>query len=322
MMPPVTPDAAPEGPDAAPDAGAPEAAPVSAFSDRCLGIQPLATPSSITLEIDTNNFKGDFSEVVACVGHDLPGNDGFVALEMTIGQKWHVHVNPASADFDPAVYILASCDERACSKVTAIDECGAGKSEHLSFLVPATGTYFVGIDSAARGGGTSTVLIFQPTCGNGTTEHSETCDDNNNTSGDGCDSLCRKEFTAPAITELEPNDDPHAANVLKVAGRMTVMGMVATRCDHDMYSVSLTQPGTIRATVSATTVACGAEMAPINLSLIGADGLTAVSGVTMSAINDCPALEAKDLPAGEYFVVLRRATGETSWPYQMVVEAP
>jgi cysteine-rich repeat protein len=322
MKPPVVPDAGPVE-DAAPDAGGPEAPPASAFSDRCLAITPLGASTSISLDIDTNNFKGDFSEVVACVGHDLPGNDGFVALDMVGGQKWHVHVNPVSADFDPAVYILASCDERACSKVTAIDECGPGKSEHLSFLAPQTGTYFVGIDSAVRGGGVSSVLIFRPTCGNGTAEHSETCDDNNNLSGDGCDSLCRKEFTAASVTELEPNDDPRAANVLAVAGKsMIVSGLVASRCDHDMYSVTLTQTGTIRATVSPTTAACGIEGAAINLALIGADGLTPVSGVTNTLAADCPSLEGKDLPAGEYFIVIRRPAGEMSWPYQMQVDAP
>jgi len=311
MMSPVTPDAAPPTPDAATG---------PAFADRCLGIGPLMSSSSIELDIDTNNLNGDFSEVVACVGHDLPGNDGFVALEMTGGDKWHVHVNPVTPGFDPAVYILASCDERACSKVTAIDECGADKSEHLSFLAPQTGTYFVGIDSAARGGGASKVLIFRPTCGNGTTEHSETCDDTNKVSGDGCDSLCRKEFTAAAITELEPNDDPRAANVLAVAGRsMTAMGVVASRCDHDMYSVSLPQPGTIRATLSATTAACGIEGAPIDLALLGADGLTAVTSMTST---NCPVVEGKDLAPGEYFVVVRRPSGEMSWPYQLLVEAP
>jgi cysteine-rich repeat protein len=313
----------PVAPDAGLDAGGPEVGPVSAFFDRCLGITPLAEASSMELSIDTNDFKGDFSEVVACVGHDLPGNDGFVALEMLAGQKWHVHVNPVSPEFDPAVYILASCDERACSKVTAIDECGPGKSEHLSFLAPQTGTYFVGIDSAVRGGGVSSVLIFRPTCGNGTAEHSETCDDKNNVSGDGCDSQCRKEFTAPAVTEMEPNDDTHAANVLLAADKgMTVNGVVATRCDHDMYAVTLAQQGTIRAKVSATTAACGVEGAPISLALIGSDGLTAVSGVTTTMTNDCPALEANDVAPGEYYIVLRRPTGEMSWPYQLVVEVP
>lgn len=313
-MMPVPPDAAPPTPDAAP--------PTVAFADRCVGLGPLASASSFELNIDTSSLRGDVSEVVACVGHDLPGNDGFVALEMNGGDKWHVHVNPV-APFDPAVYILASCDERACSKVTAIDECGAGKSEHLSFLVPQTGTYFVGIDSAAAGGGQSTVLIFRPICGNKTTEHSETCDDGNTMSGDGCDSLCRKEFTAPDVTELEPNDDPRAANVLLVEGKtMNATGAVASRCDHDMYSVTLTRPGTIKATIAPTTAACGIEGAPITLALIGADGLTPVGGVTTTVTSDCPALEGNNLAPGEYFLVVRRPAGEMQWQYKLTVEAP
>jgi cysteine-rich repeat protein len=287
-MKPAVPDAAVDtaGPEAEPPDATMEAPAPAAFSDRCEGIPALMSSDSISLDIDTTKLKGDYSELVACVGHELPGNDGFVAVDMMAGDKWHVHVNPAPGmNFDPAVYILASCDERACSKV----------------------------------------LIFRPVCGNGANEHSETCDDKNTTSGDGCDSLCRKELSAATVTEAEPNDDPRAANVLAVAGRpggITVMGIVASRCDHDMYSVTLPATGTIRATVSATTLACGAEGATVSLALIGADGQTAVNGATSTLVNDCPMLAAKDLPAGEYGVVIRRSPGEMSWPYQVLVEAP
>ena len=309
--------------DAAPTM--PDSAPASAFSDRCEGIAPLASSSAMyPFTIDTNAFKDDYSELVACAGHDLPGNDAFVAVEMMGGQKWHVHVEPLSADFDPAVYVLASCDERACSRMTAIDECGPNKSEHLSFVAPQNGIYFIGVDSVS-GGGMANVQIFRPTCGNGATEHSETCDDSNTTSGDGCDSLCRKELSASAVTEAEPNDDPRAANVLLPPthpGTMTASGMLATRCDHDMYSITLAQVGTVRASLGQTTLACGAEGATVSLTLVGGDGLTAVPGVTTTVSSDCPTIEAKDLAPGEYFLVLRRSGGDMSWPYQMMVEAP
>jgi cysteine-rich repeat protein len=312
-------------PPATPDASPDEMVVTSAFADRCEGIPALAVSTSVSLGIDTSTFKGDYSELVACVGHDLPGNDAFVAVEMAAGEKWHVHVNPLSADFDPAVYILASCDERACSKVTAIDECGPNKSEHLSFVAPQTNKYLIGIDSAVAGGGRANVLIFKPTCGNSVVEHSETCDDGNTSSGDGCDSLCRKELSAATVTEAEPNDDPRAANVLLGAaqvGGMTAMGLLASRCDHDMYAITRTTQGTLRATISATTLACAAEGATISLSLIGSDGQTAVPGAVLTQANDCPSLEAKDLAPGEYYVVIRRPAGEMSWPYQLLVEAP
>jgi cysteine-rich repeat protein len=310
--------------DAAPADAGPDGARVAAFVDRCEEATALPAASSMSFDIDTTNFKGDYSELVACAGHDLPGNDAFVAVQMAVGEKWHVHVNPLSTGFDPAVYVLASCDERACSRMTAIDECGPNKSEHLSFVAPQNGTYFIGVDSVS-GGGMANVQIFRPTCGNGVVEHSETCDDNNTSSGDGCDSLCRKELSAAAVTEVEPNDDPRAANVLLLPshpGTITANGMLATRCDHDMYSITVAQLGTVRATVGQTTIACGAEGATISLTLVGGDGQTAVPNVTTSMVGDCPMIEAMDLPPGEYFLVLKRSAGEMSWPYQMMVEGP
>jgi cysteine-rich repeat protein len=308
-------------PDAAPP---PDTAPAVAFTDRCEQASPVAAQSSMAFDLDTTTLAGDYSELVACAGHDLPGNDAFIAVPMMGGEKWHVHVDPVSANFDPAVYVLASCDERACSRMTAIDECGPNKSEHLSFLAPQTGTYYIGVDSVT-GGGAAKVQIFRPTCGNKVIEHSETCDDGNTDSGDGCDSLCRKELSATAVTEAEPNDDPRAANVLVMTfhpGSMTASGMLASRCDHDMFSLTLAQSGTVKATIGQTTLPCGAEGATVSLTLVGADGQTAVPGVVNTPTGDCPSIEAKDLTAGEYFLVLKRSTGEMSWPYQMMVEAP
>jgi cysteine-rich repeat protein len=307
-----------------PDAGPDTAPPATAFSDSCEGAKPVTATSSMAFDIDTSAFKGDYSELVACAGHDLPGNDAFVAVPMMGGEKWHVHVNPLSPTFDPAVYVLASCDERACSRITAIDECGPNKSEHLSFVAPQNGIYYIAIDSVS-GGGMANVQIFRPTCGNMMVEHSETCDDGNTTSGDGCDSLCRKELSAAAVTEAEPNDDPRAANVLLMPshpGSMAANGMLASRCDHDMYAVTIGQAGTLRATIGSTTMPCGAEGATISLTLVGGDGQTAIPGVSTTLNNECPTIEAKDLAPGDYFLVLKRSAGEMSWPYQMMVEGP
>jgi cysteine-rich repeat protein len=299
----------------APDAGA------VVLADRC-ETAATVTSQGMILSIDTSKLANDYSELAACAGHDLPGNDGFLTVEMMAGEKWHVHVNPLVPDFDPAIYILSSCDTRACSTITAIDECGPGKSEHLSFIAPQTGMFRVGVDSVSAGGAATLVLV-KPVCGNGMVEHSETCDDGNTAAGDGCDSLCRKELGAAAVTEIEPNDDARAANVLGLhpAGSMRVSGSVGTRCDHDMYSVTLAQTGTIRASIAAMGIPCAADGAPVKIVLLGADGLTPVNaGIIIT--NDCPMLEAKNLPPGEYFLVVRRPGGDAIFSYQMVVETP
>jgi hypothetical protein len=103
---------------------------------------------------------------------------------------------------------------------------------------------------------------------------------------------------------------------------MTAAGMLASRCDHDLYSITLTQTGSLRASLGATTLPCGAESATVTLTLVGSDGQTAIPGVATTVTADCPAIEAKDLAAGEYFLALRRSAGEMSWPYQLTVEAP
>jgi len=314
----------------APPAPVDGAEPVFMLGDRCESAPLLAGSSSVAHPINTSMLSPDYSELQACVGHDLPGNDGFVAVDMKKGEKWHVHVNPISPDFDPAVYVLASCDPRACSATTAIDGCGAGKSEHLSFVAPSDGRYYVAVDSGNAGGGQATVVVIRPTCGNGITEHSETCDDNNLVSNDGCDSLCRKELSAPIVTEAEPNDDPRAANVLRAAntaGGMRVMAQLATRCDHDMFSITVAQGGTLRARVAPVGAPCSAEGAQVHLALIDSDAQTVLGQGTPPSADDCPVLDerhtfAQALPAGEYFLLVMRTAGEMSWPYQLTVEAP
>jgi cysteine-rich repeat protein len=278
------------------------------LAERCesMGSIPVLAAGGAPYEIDTRSMTSDYRELSACVGHELPGNDGFVAVDMKAGEKWHVHINPATADYDPALYILASCDERACGATTAIDECGPGKSEHLSFIAPATSRYLVGIDSPTTGGGQATVVIARPQCGNNIVEHSETCDDGNTMSGDGCDSLCRKEL--PATTnEMEPNDDLRAANILPMKGASAptrVTAQIATRCDHDMYSVTVPAGGSIKARVTAMTATCTADGTAARLSLVASDGQTEIGLGTPPTGDDCPAIDerhafAKNLPAGE-----------------------
>jgi cysteine-rich repeat protein len=308
------------------DGQVPDAPKGVTLAERCesMAAVPVLGAGGDPYEIDTRPMASDYRELSACVGHELPGNDGFVAVDMKQGEKWHVHINPVG-DFDPALYILASCDERACGVTTAIDECGPGKSEHLSFVAPATSRYLVGIDGSMPGGGQATVVIARPQCGNNMVEHSETCDDGNTTSGDGCDSLCRKEL--PATTnEMEPNDDLRAANIILKGVPARVTAQIATRCDHDMYSVTVAAGASIRAKVASMTASCISEGTSARLSLIASDGQTEIGLGTAPTGDDCPAIDerhafAKNLPAGEYFLMVKR-TSNTALSYQLTVEAP
>src|SRR5262245_59643262 len=109
-------DAAPGPADGEPpvDAASEAAPPVPTLVARCEVAPPTVASSATPFAVDTNALGNDYSEFTACVMHDLPGNDGFVTVMMNAGEKWHVHINPMTPEFDPGIYILGSCDTRAC----------------------------------------------------------------------------------------------------------------------------------------------------------------------------------------------------------------
>src|SRR4029079_14788540 len=103
-------------------------------------------------------------------------------------------------DRDPLIYVLGACNDikRGGCRV-AMDACGRGGGEHLTFTTPADAVpqdYIIGIDSKESGGAAYGLEVYHPVCGNagntGVREHSEGCDDGDTISGDGCDSQCRR----------------------------------------------------------------------------------------------------------------------------------
>ncbi len=265
-------------------------------------------------QIDTSGLKNDRYEL-SCVGSNTRGNDGFFAVDMLAGRKWHFHVKVTPGSMiDPAVYVLDSgCQDSVCQRGWGLNECMAGQDEHFSFFPPADGTYFVGVDTVAEGGEPLQVLAVQPECGNAVKEHSETCDDGNLVPGDGCDDRCRAEIP-DSTAEKEPNDEPPAnANVLAFGPSVTPPGLVAhatgqvgSKCDFDSYA--FTAIGGESLNVVVTGVGGGACSVDLRLQLVGADGLTPVATVD-SAAGTCPSIAGTEpfataLTAGAHFVRL------------------
>jgi hypothetical protein len=60
----------------------------------------------------------DSWQVANCAEGLAPGNDGFFAVDMEQGQKFHFHVNAIDA-IDPVLYVVDSCDERVCQPLNA-----------------------------------------------------------------------------------------------------------------------------------------------------------------------------------------------------------
>lgn len=124
---------------------------------------------------------------------DVP-EDGSVEAETSYG--------PGRCDGDTRIYLygtdgatpLVIDDDdgaEACSRVDpAIDRAAAGL---------AAGTYYLRVDGITAGTYALTLQVRGPTCGNGTLEGTEQCDDGARAPGDGCDASCRFELE-PAIT--------------------------------------------------------------------------------------------------------------------------
>jgi len=274
------------------DAGADATGPAPlALTDRCGAAATLITRTAGEYAIDTRPLANDLTDLASCTGRALPGNDGFFRVRMTAGELWHFHVKVLEGASNPAIYVLPGCDERACT--VGLDECGDGRDEHLSFRARESREYLIGVDSARAGGGRYELTVIRATCGDGTPEHGESCDDRNRTPGDGCDALCRAELGDNAM-EREPNDDFSDPNVISPpggAGTVTVQGTLGGRCDFDMFAVELSAGGSVRATMlDVNGRPCEAGAPEFRMAWVLPDGRTTGGAGVATMANRCPAI--------------------------------
>jgi cysteine-rich repeat protein len=299
------------------------------LADSCAGDSvPMRASDDAFFSTSTLALSNTIDEL-ACLDVRQIGHDGFFLIESIAGQRWHFHVRALDEEDDPAVYVLRSCDSRACQAGDAIDLCGAGFDEHLSFVAPTSGRFYVGIDSKNSGGVDSEVLAISPICGNGVVEHSESCDDGNTKALDGCDEQCRAELSAAAPNEVEPNDDRVGANVLlldEAMQRIAVRGRIGGRCDFDNFLLRVPETADVHATLrTSNNQPCGADAPPITLRLLGSDALMLLGEGTARHENACPSISeedgfAKDLPPGEYYLRVFTGDQEPGFDYSLEVE--
>jgi cysteine-rich repeat protein len=222
------------------------------LGDSCTGTVPrvvLGDDTEAVFVVDTAGLDNAFDQ---CTGTlPVPGEDGVLTANFRVDEKWHFHVRPldgASLDFDPAVYVMSSCESaRSCqSPIAVMDRCGPGEDEHFSFTATGMGDYYLVIDnqiafSAPR---KYELNVAKPTCGNGIQEHDETCDDSNQFPGDGCDESCRIELSSNGLAEEANDDHQTASTVILASGQRIVWGTLPP-CDIDYYSFRVGQPGTL-----------------------------------------------------------------------------
>jgi hypothetical protein len=303
------------------DAGAP----ALELADTCSGEVPVATfPDGATSWLrafDTTALRSDHSNLT-CTGRPSPGPEGFFAIDMAAGERWHIHVRRSSAGADPVLFVLRGiCDERNCDRPNGLDACRADSDEHLSIQATSAGRYFVGIDSANDAGFTGSVEVFRPLCGNGTQEHGESCEPGVDPSLT-CTDQCRVLLSGVA-QEHEVNDDARMANELDVtSGVMSVGGRIGALCELDVYAVDVPAGGgSLRASLrTAGGADCPADTPAAALQLVGPDGIVVLGEGTARGASTCPSIDDTDtfadaLAEGRYHLRIYALNDEIARPF-------
>lgn len=260
--------------------------------------------------IDTSGLADDVSDVAACTGAQEHGPDGFASVMMLQNERWHFHLRRPSGAANAALYILdSSCDERTCSGGEGQDLCGPSADEHFSFVAPADGLYFLGVDSETPDGFTGELDVIHPVCGDGIKEHSEGCD-----GGDNCDAECRTEL-ADGDSESESNDDLYSANhiILAATGTTSINGHIASACESDVFAFAVPagSMGDVTVRLGLSDGACPMDdTTPIDLAVIAPDGSRVLTSTSLAATGGCmmvggTASPLATLAADTYYVRIR-----------------
>ena len=316
----------------APDTGSSETTPDSAplpeieLSDTCpnVGDLPLFGGSNRSSLIDVSTLTSAARASGACDISEgvLYGSDAFFKVNAMAGDRWHFHLN-SEPTADMALFVSSTCDRRSC--LSAADECGVGEAEHFTFIAESDGQYVVGIEGIDPVTSNHVLLLaIHPTCGDGVEDHGEGCDDNNTSSGDGCDSWCRTELMEAIADEVEPNDDSYGANVLLAVNpgdSRTLKGQIGG-CRADFFKLSVTTDSYASFVMNSGNPNCASPSLKLELWNADADTIR-TAGLRQSAVvsesGACPAFYVSELPAGDYF--LRVSSDETDEvPYELQVD--
>lgn len=273
-------------------------------------IELFDTQSSI--RIDTTDLT---DQIQSCDSRDAPGNDGFVAVNVTAGQYWHFHLRPDPAvrqDRDPFLYLLfssgTSCDDRQCNFRS--DVCQGGKDEHFAFEADQNGVWYLGIDDRMEGGGVYLLDAILPFCGNGERDHGESCDD---PASDECDSQCRNVLSEDRSSEAAPNDNAVEANVLDfpASNMLEISGAIGgDECTYpDVFAFTVPAGGAtlaVRALNPETNDPCfDPTLTPYRYVLRRDDGQVR-DGPETDSVTGCAVLD-EDLAEGSYNLFVEHA---------------
>jgi len=260
--------------------------------------------------VDTRDLV---SRIGSCGTGNAPGNDGFLAVEVTAGDLWHFHVipDPGTPDQvrDPFLYLVlpegSSCDTRACQHFS--NACIGGGDEHFAFVAPEDGIWYLGIDDAMPGGGVYQIEAIRLQCGDGTKVHGEACDE----TGANCNSTCQQVLSETRSTEVEANDNPIEANFVEIpaaTNSLTLSGNIGgNSCNYpDVFNFRVPTAGTDLAVdilKSDGTICDNGSLTPFDIVLRDAAGEVRAAPMT-NPTTGCAELRVSGLSASSFFLYL------------------
>lgn len=265
----------------------------------CMGSKPLADPS-----VDVLGDNTEFAQLAgASCGTIQPNLDGHANVYKVTAASDGIldaSVTPVEMKDDLLLTVRKTCDEPlselACGDLLGTECVRVPAKKGDEFFL------FVSGYSALTYGPYHLSLKTRPAkCGDNLLDPTETCDDGNMTSGDGCSAACDLE-----LSEVEDNATVATANAFKEP----MIGRIEPTTDVDVVSFEAVKANT---TVTATNtvipgIGCKKVFIDSFLELIGTDGVTVLAS---NDDNGGPAAKIikTGLPVGKYFLRLKAAPG-------------
>jgi cysteine-rich repeat protein len=172
------------------------------------------------MTVDATSFKSNYG--VGC-GQDM-GADGVYTISVPAGRTLQVTLTPID-NIIPAIGIALGCTDIE-NDVCMVRGAGGGPQTIMTSWVNDTGsaqTAYIVADVSQAGNLTLLAEVLNPSCGDGSIEGTEVCDDGNSTGGDGCSSTCTVEAgyncgAEPSVCGLPPSNDLCSAPVVLTSG--------------------------------------------------------------------------------------------------------
>lgn len=275
------------------------------------------TPTGVVSGYGTSTFTGAISPASERDYYrlDLTGPSHLVA------RTWSPSAPTCNADtlltlYDSSFMPLGANDQ------SGADDCSSVHPHVDDFTTLGAGTYYLSVEEFQRDAVIPTyqiaIGVLPLGCGNGVIEGSETCDDGNMSSADGCSAQCQFE----GVLESEPNDARGNADAM---GSLTrARGTIDPGGDVDWYSVTVMQDWSLSVLTRDGFGTCQPEVgtADTRISLYASDG-SLLGDDDDGGLGTCSSIDpiedafSRLLSAGTYYVAVEHFDGSGSGSYEI-----